>query len=122
MWLGLEAMTMAFSLDMVLGFLFITLFVSGVELLLGGWTGIIPGSDILFIEGYIDFFHIEWAFEIGNDTMAITEQRIAHSSKHCSIDSMFSYLVVFELLDGVMAADTEDTILFSITPISSYSK
>lgn len=29
MWLWLEAMTMAFSLDMVLGFLFITLFVLG---------------------------------------------------------------------------------------------
>lgn len=40
-------MTMAFSLDMVLGFLFITLFVLGVELLLGGWIGIIPRSDIL---------------------------------------------------------------------------
>ena len=35
MWLGLEAMTRAFSLDMVLGFSFITLFVLGVELLLG---------------------------------------------------------------------------------------
>lgn len=34
-------MTMAFSLDMVLGFLFITLFVLEVELLLGGWIGII---------------------------------------------------------------------------------
>lgn len=84
-------MAMAFSLDMVLGFLFITLFVLGVELLLGGWIGIILRSDILipytalntateimsvgisfgiiqyclkvfyilFIEGYIDFFHIE---------------------------------------------------------------
>lgn len=40
-------MTMAFSLDMVLGFLFITLFVLGVELLLGGWIGIILRSDIL---------------------------------------------------------------------------
>ena len=29
-------MTMAFSLDMVLGFLFMVLFVLGVELLLGG--------------------------------------------------------------------------------------
>lgn len=47
MWLWLEAMTMAFSLDMVLGFLFITLFVLGVELLLGGWIGIILRSDIL---------------------------------------------------------------------------
>lgn len=40
-------MTMAFSLDMVLGFLFITLFVLGVELLLGGWIGVILRSDIL---------------------------------------------------------------------------
>lgn len=40
-------MTMAFSLDMVLGFLFITLFVLRVELLLGGWIGIILRSDIL---------------------------------------------------------------------------
>lgn len=47
MWLGLEAMIRAFSLDMVLGFLFITLFVLGVELLLGGWIGIILRSDIL---------------------------------------------------------------------------
>ena len=35
MGLGLEAVNRAFSLDMVLGFLFITLFVLGVELLLG---------------------------------------------------------------------------------------
>ena len=50
-WIGrllwLEAMTMAFSLDMVLGFLFMVLFVLGVELLLGGWIGIILRSDIL---------------------------------------------------------------------------